>query len=62
MSIPNMITALVDNNKLEAESAFKDVISHKVGSALDLKRVQVANSLVQQHVSTDDVEVESEEV
>tara|TARA_B100001939_G_scaffold229214_1_gene197442 strand:- start:890 stop:1078 length:189 start_codon:yes stop_codon:yes gene_type:complete len=62
MSIPNMITALVDNNKLEAESAFKSVISQKVGSAIDLKRVQVANALVKQHVSTDDVEVESEEV
>tara|TARA_Y100001938_G_scaffold147966_1_gene230445 strand:- start:699 stop:887 length:189 start_codon:yes stop_codon:yes gene_type:complete len=62
MSIPNMITALVDNNKLGAESAFKSVISQKVGSAIDLKRVQVANALVRQHVSTDDVEVESEEV
>ena len=39
MSIPNMITALVDNNKLGAESAFKSVISQKVGSAIDLKRV-----------------------
>ena len=57
-----MITALVDNNKLGAESAFKSVISQKVGSAIDLKRVQVANALVRQHVSTDDVEVESEEV
>ena len=62
MSIPNMIGALMNDNKLEAESAFKDVISHKVESALDLKRVQVANSLVQQHVSTDDVEVDGEEV
>ena len=62
MSIPNMIGALMNDNKLEAESAFKDVISHKVGSVLDLKRVQVANSLVQQHVSTDDVEVDGEEV
>ena len=62
MSIPNMIGALMNDNKLEAESAFKDVISHKVGRALDLKRVQVANSLVQQHVSTDDVEVDGEEV
>ena len=62
MSIPNMIGALMNDNKLEAESAFKDVISHKFGSALDLKRVQVANSLVQQHVSTDDVEVDGEEV
>ena len=36
MSIPNMIGALMNDNKLEAESAFKDVISHKVGSALDI--------------------------
>jgi len=62
MSIPNMIGALMNDNKLEAESAFKNVISQKVGSALDLKRVQVANSLVQQHLSTDDVEVDGEEV
>ena len=62
MSIPNMIGALMNDNKLEAESAFKNGISQKVGSALDLKRVQVANSLVQQHVSTDDVEVDGEEV
>ena len=50
MSIPNMLSALVDDNKIEAESAFKSVIAQKVGSALDLKRVQVANSLVTQHV------------
>ena len=62
MSIPDMISALVTDNKLEAESAFKDVISHKVGSALDLKRVPVANYFVQQHVPTDDIEVEGEEV
>ena len=62
MSIPNMLGALVDDNKIEAESAFKSIIAQKVGSALDLKRVQVANALVRQHVSTDDVEVESEEV
>ena len=45
--IPNMIGALVDGNKIDAETHFKSAIAHKIGSALDLKRVEVANSLVQ---------------
>lgn len=61
MSIPNMISALVDNNKIEAESAFKSIIAQKVGSALDLKRVQVANSLVTQHVPQED-DTEGEDI
>ena len=61
MSIPNMLRALVDDNKIEAESAFKSVIAQKVGSALDLKRVQVANSLVTQHVPQE-VDTEGEDV
>ena len=61
MSIPNMLSALVDDNKIEAESAFKSVIAQKVGSALDLKRVQVANSLVTQHVPHE-VDREGEDV
>ena len=61
MSIPNMLRALVDDKKIEDESAFKSVIAHKVGSALDLKRVQVANSLVTQHVPQE-VDTEGEDV
>ena len=61
MSIPNMLSALVDDNKIEAESVFKSVIAQKVGSALDLKRVQVANSLVTQHVPQE-VDTEGEDV
>ena len=61
MSIPYMLSALVDDNKIEAESAFKSVIAQKVGSALDLKRVQVANSLVTQHVPQE-VDTEGEDV
>ena len=61
MSIPNMLSALVDDKKIEAESAFKSVIAQKVGSALDLKRVQVANSLVTQHVPQE-VDTEGEDV
>ena len=61
MTIPNMLGALIDDNKIEAESAFKSVISTKVGNALDLKRIQVANSLVKQHVPQE-VDTEGEDV
>ena len=44
--IPNMISALVDDNKVDAESHFKSSMAQKIGSALDLKRVEVANSVV----------------
>ena len=39
-----------DDNKIEAETMFKDVIGKKVGDALELKRVTTANSLVTKHV------------
>ena len=60
MSVPDMINALLDDNKIEAESSFKNAISQKIGDALDLKRIKVANSLVTQHVTTTDTD--SEEV
>jgi hypothetical protein len=44
--IPNMISALVDDNKIDAETHFKASMAQKIGAALDLKRVEVANSLV----------------
>ena len=45
--LPDMISSLVDDNKIDAESHFKNTMAQKIGSALDLKRVEVANSLVQ---------------
>ena len=44
--IPNMISALFDDNKIDAETHFKNSMAQKIGAALDLKRVEVANSLV----------------
>ena len=44
--IPNMISALVDDNKIDAETHFKASMAQKIGAALDLKRVEVANSLI----------------
>ena len=50
--IPDMISALVDDNKIDAESHFKNTIAQKIGSALDLKRVEVANSLIKGQPNT----------
>ena len=50
MSIPELVSAVVDDNKIEAESMFKHAIQKKIGDALDLKREEVANQLVTNHV------------
>jgi|TARA_R110002096_G_scaffold8399_1_gene35031 hypothetical protein len=50
--LPNMISAVVGDNKIDAESHFKNTIAQKIGSALDLKRVEVANSLIKGQSNT----------
>ena len=50
--LPDMISALVDDNKIDAETHFKNSMAQKIGSALDLKRVEVANSLVKSQPNT----------
>ena len=50
--LPDMISAVVSDNKIDAESHFKNTIAQKIGSALDLKRVEVANSLVKGQPNT----------
>jgi len=50
--LPNMISALVDDNKIDAESHFKNSMAQKIGGALDLKRVEVANSLINKQSDT----------
>jgi len=50
--LPNMISALVDDNKIDAESHFKNSMATKIGAALDLKRVEVANSLIKGQSNT----------
>ena len=54
--LPDMISSLVDDNKIDAESHFKNTMAQKIGSSLDLKRVEIANSLVkgQPETSTED--------
>ena len=54
--IPDMISAVVGDNKIDAETHFKNTMAQKIGSSLDLKRVEGANSLVkgQPETSIDD--------
>ena len=54
--LPDMISAVIGDNKVNAETNFKNTMAQKIGSALDLKRVEVANSLVkgQPETSTED--------
>ena len=59
--IPNMISALVDDNKIDAETHFKSSIAQKIVSALDLKRVEVANSLVKGQLNTSQPEDSTDE-
>ena len=59
--IPNMISALVDDNKIDAETHFKSSMAQKIGSALDLKRVEVANSLVKGQLNTSQPEESTDE-
>ena len=59
--IPNMISALVDDNKIDAETHFKNSMAQKIGAALDLKRVEVANSLVKGQLNTSEPEDSADE-
>ena len=60
--LPDMISALVDDNKIDAETHFKNSTAQKIGSALDLKRVEVANSLIKGQSNTSVEDSADEEV
>ena len=60
--LPNMISAVVGDNKIDAESHFKNTIAQKIGSALDLKRVEVANSLIKGQLNTSVEDSADEEI
>ena len=60
MSI-EIINALADGDNLKAENEFKAAISQKMGASLEIKRQEVAGTMVSQHVpeveKTEDEEV-----
>ena len=52
-----IIDALANGDNLSAENEFKNAVSQKVGDALELKRKEVAGTMVSQHIP----EVEEDE-
>ena len=60
--LPSMISALVDDNKVDAETHFKASMAQKIGNALDLKRVEVANSLIKGQSNTSVEDSADEEI
>ena len=60
--IPNIISALINDNKVDAETHFKNTMASKIGDALDLKRVGVANSLIKGQSNTSVEDSADEEV
>ena len=57
------VDAVSTGNNLEAEDAFKDAISAKVGDALEVKRKELSNTFVKgMGISTDTEEEDSAEV
>ena len=59
--LPDMISAVISDNKVDAESNFKSTMAQKIGIALDLKRVEVANSLIQKQPESEPVEDTADE-
>ena len=57
MSSEDFVDALHSGKNLEAENAFKSAMQDKIGSALETKRREVANSFVKT-VIKDDGDVE----
>ena len=60
--LPDMISAVITDNKVDAESHFKNTMASKIGSTLDLKRVEVANSLIKGQPNTSVEDSADEEI
>ena len=58
----DIIDALSDGDNLGAEEAFKSSITGKVADALEVKRKEVANTMVSQHIPEveEDEEIQSD--
>jgi len=50
MSAENFVNALSQGDNLEAETAFKDVMTNRVAGALEIKRKEVAGTFVKNHI------------
>jgi len=50
MSAKEFVDAIEKDSNLEAEDAFKNSMSQKVGGALETKRKEVANGMINNHI------------
>ena len=50
MSAKEFVDAISDDSNLEAEDAFKNAMSQKVGDALETKRKEVANGMINKQI------------
>ena len=50
MSAKEFVDALENDSNLEAEDAFKNSMSQKVGDSLETKRKEVANGMINNHI------------
>ena len=50
MSAKEFVDALENDSNLEAEDAFKNAMSQKVGDALETKRKEVANGMINKQI------------
>ena len=59
-NVKAMVDSLADGDNIAAQDAFKTALSDKIGSALDDKRMTVANDWLNAAHETEDLEQDSE--
>ena len=59
-NVKTMVDSLADGDNIAAQDAFKNALSDKIGSALDDKRMTVANDWLNAAHETEDLEQDSE--
>jgi len=50
MSSDKVVDALAKGNHLDAEDAFKDAMKSKIADAIEVKKMEVAKGLVNNHI------------
>ena len=49
-NVKDFVNAIADGDNLSAETHFNNALAAKVGDALEVKRQEVANTFVTQHI------------
>ena len=59
-NVKTMVDSLADGDNIAAQDAFKNALTDKIGTALDDKRMTVANDWLNAAHETEDLEQDSE--